>query len=207
MEDLNSLKAKIGFMAQTALSMWKLTFQTFMEHDTNILSAALDEEAKLNDLEKELTGGLVELSREPHITKQHTAIIAIYSDVVADLEMIGDYAKDILERVEIKIQEKLLFSDEAVCEYSDLYRRTEEALEEVVMALEKDNFSLVREVLKNQEHIDGLVDEYRKRHNQRLIKGICSPLACNMFLNILDFTAAVYYHTKKIARNLLKIKA
>jgi hypothetical protein len=39
-----------------------------------------------------------------------------------------------------------------------------------------------------------------------MIQGVCTPMACNMFLNMLDFTAAVYYHAKKIARNLLKIK-
>ncbi len=129
-----------------------------------------------------------------------------YIDVAADLEIIGDYCKDILERVEIKIDEKLLFSEDAVKEYEDLYRRAESALDEISCALKRDNLAVIRDVLKSEEHIDKLLDEYRGRHNQRLLDGVCSPLACNMFLNILDFTAAVYYHAKKICRNLLKIK-
>jgi len=207
MENLSSLKIKIAAMAKVALGMWQLAYKTFMEHDLDLLSSALKEEARLNDLEKELTSGLVELSRDPGLKKEEKWNIAIYTDVVGDLELIGDYCKDILERVEIKIQEKLLFSDAAVQEYGELFHKTETALEEVVLALDKDNICLLQKVLKNQEHIDSLVDEYRNRHNQRLVDGLCSPFACNMFLNMLDFTAAVYYHTKKIVRNLLKIKS
>ena len=99
-----------------------------------------------------------------------------------------------------------MFSDEAVKEYETLYERTERALEEIVFAFERDNLSLVREVLRGEEHIDKLVDGYRQSHHERLVAGVCTPMGCNMFLNMLDFTAAIYYHAKKIARNILKIK-
>ncbi len=206
MQNLNSLKIKVAAMSGVALKMWRLTYQAFMEHDLDLLSHALGEEAKLNDFDKELTAGLVELGRSPKTEKEDKVKITIYADVVGDLELIGDYCKDILERVQIKIEEKLLFSDVAVKEYGELYHKTDKALEEVVLALERDNPYLLKGVLKKQEHIDTLVDEYRRRHNQRLIDGVCSPFACNMFLNMLDFTAAVYYHVKKITRNLSRIE-
>lgn len=204
MPDLNSIKASVAGMSKTALSMWELTHQAFMEHDLDLFPAILKKEEGLNNIEKELTGQLVELGRS---SQEDKAEVTIYADIVADLELIGDYCKDILERVQIKIEEKLLFSDDAVKEYGELYNKTRDALEEVVCALGKDKPGLVREVLKSQEHIDSLVDDYRRRHNERLIKGICQPFACNMYLNMLDFTAAVYYHTKKIAKNILKLKA
>lgn len=205
MQDLNSLKKQIAQMARLTLTMWQTTFASFMGHDLDLLATVLKDENKLNDMEKEITAALVEFGRQAP-NKQEKSQVLVYADVVADLEMIGDYCKDILERVQIKIEEKLLFSDDAVKEYEELYLKTESALDEIVCALEKDNLSLVKEVLKKEEHIDSLVDVYRKRHNQRLIDGVCSPMACNMFLNMLDFTAAVYYHAKKIARNLLKIR-
>jgi phosphate:Na+ symporter len=205
MQDLNSIKAKISDMSSLALKMLQNTFRAFMDHDLELLSAVLEDENRLNNLEKEITISLIELARSSR-SKQEKSSATIYADVVGDLELIGDYCKDILERVQIKIEEKLLFSDEAVKEYEVLYYKTEEALKEIVNAFNKDDLSLVQIVFKHQEHIDSLVDEYRSRHNQRLIDGICSPMACNMFLNILDFTAAIYYHAKKIARNLLKIK-
>ncbi len=205
MQDINSIKREIAGMSKLCLKMWQVTHQAFLEHDMDLLSAVLEDENKLNNMEKEITSRLIELGR--HSSKQtEKARALIYADVVGDLELIGDYCKDILERVQIKIEENLLFSDEAVKEYEDLYLRAETALGEIASALDKNDLKLLHKVLKNEEHIDSLVDGYRRRHNQRLIDGSCSPLACNMFLNMLDFTAAVYYHAKKIARNLLKIK-
>ncbi len=205
MADLNSLKVKVAEMSQTALSMWRVTHQAFMEHDMDLFPGIFENEGKLNNMQKELVGEFIKLGRDPQMQTK-ADLISVYVDIVGDLELIGDYCKDILERVEIKIEERLLFSEDSVKEYNELYNKAEEALDEVTRALEKDHPALVKEVLNNQGHIDTLVDQYRLNHNRRLISGTCTPLGCNMFLNMLDFTAAVYYHTKKIARSLLKIK-
>jgi phosphate:Na+ symporter len=191
-------------MASAALCMLRTTFRAFMEHDTDLVALALQEEDKLNAFEESLAAGFVAFARKAPTDAQKTEAL-IYTDVVVDLELIGDYCKDILERIEIKIAEKLLFNEESVKEYTQLYQTAEDALEEVALALDRDEISLVKVVLKRQEHIDTLVDEYRRRHTQRMVEGVCTPLGCNMFLNMLDYTAAIYYHTKKIARNLLKI--
>jgi len=205
MQDLNSITTQIAQMSVITFKMLDLTHKAFLEHDTDLISSALEEEKKINDLEKEIRTALIELGRS-YARKEDRAKTIIYADVVGDLELIGDYCKDILERVQIKIDEKLLFSEDSVKEYEELYHKTEQALKEVTTALEAGDTRLIKAVLKHEEHIDTLVDEYRRHHNQRLIDGVCNPLECNMFLNMLDFTAAIYYHTKKIARNLLKIK-
>ncbi len=205
MKDIKVIKTEIAEMSKSSLKMLELTHRAFMEHDLDLIALALEEEIKINELEKSITTDLVSLSRA-YIKKEERTEIAILIDVVEDLELVGDYCKDILERVQIKIEEKLLFSDEAVKEYNQLYVLTADALKEIVNAFLKEDLSLVREVLKNEQHIDDLVDQLRKSHNQRLLNGVCIPMACNMFLNMLDFTAAIYYHAKKIARSLLKIK-
>lgn len=204
MRTLSAIKSDVAAMSALALQMWQGTNRSFLDHDLDALAGVLDDEKKLNQMENTITSELVEIARAS-FDKKERAQAVLYADITADLEIIGDYCKDILERVEVKIQEKLLFSDDAVKEFEELYLKTEAALKEVAEALKKDSPGLARRVLKNEEHIDSLVDEYREHHNQRLIQGLCVPMACNMFLNILDFTAAVYYHAKKISRNLLKI--
>jgi len=195
---------KIALMANTALSMWQTTQRAFMEHDRDLVAQALGFEEVLNKLEKEITAELAAYGRASSSQEEKTRAMTL-SEVVGDLELIGDYCKDILERIEIKIEEKLLFSEEAVQEYETLYKKTEDALDEIASALDKQDLERVSAVMRSQEHIDVLVDQMRARHSQRLIKGLCTPIACNMFLNMLDFTAAVYYHAKKIAKNLLRL--
>jgi phosphate:Na+ symporter len=205
MQDLNSIKKNIAEMAALALKMWEGTYQTFMEHDLELLSKVLDDENKLNNFEKQIDKELVDFNRTSAKPEEKIKVAA-YAEVVGDLELIGDYCKDILERVQIKIEEKLLFSEEAVKEYGQLYQKAHDAMSEVVQALERDDLCLVQEVLRHQQHIDTLVDEYRQKHTERMINGVCVPFACNMFLNMLDFTAAIYYHIKKVTRSLLSIK-
>lgn len=192
-------------MAKIALEMWKITFQAFMEHNPELFPRIMEKENKLNDLEKSLTQQLIELSKGIS-DKKEKANIAIYTQIIGDIELIGDYCKDILERIETKVQEKLLFSEDAVSEYKELYHKTADALEEVIRAFEKERPALARAIVKESGNIDRLVEHYRKHHNQRLLDGACMPFACNMFLNMIDFTAAIYSHTKNIARNLAKIK-
>ncbi|MDO8661861.1 MAG: PhoU domain-containing protein [Candidatus Omnitrophota bacterium] len=205
MADLNSIKDKIIRMSRSASTMWQLTYGAFIEHDVELIAKALEEENKLNSLEEEINKSIIDLGRTK-FTREEKARVIAYADIAADFELIGDYCKDILERIQIKIEEKLLFSEDAVKEYKELYNKTKDALEEVVFVLEKDNLALIKEVLREEEHIDGLVDKYRQHHSQRILAGACTPMSCNMFLNMLDFTAAVYYHIKKIAKSLLKIK-
>jgi len=205
MIDLKEIKAKVNQMSKGALSMWQLTYDAFIEHDVDLITKALEEENKLNILEDEINKNIMDLAHSDFTQLERTQII-VYADIAADFELIGDYCKDILERIQIKIEEKLLFSEPAVEEYKELYHKTKLTLEEVAFVLEKDSPALVKEVLRNEEHIDSLVDKYRYNHNQRLLAGECTPMSCNMFLNMLDFTAAVYYHAKKIARSILKIK-
>ncbi|MFA5355871.1 MAG: PhoU domain-containing protein [Candidatus Omnitrophota bacterium] len=205
MPQLSEIKQEISAMSRVTLEMWQLTYRVFMEQDLDLISVILEKEKNLNKLEEGITAELVEFGRVS-LQKKDKEKVTFYADIVGDLEMIGDYCKDILERVQIKIEEKLLFSDDAVKEYSDLYSRAEKALGDVVFAMEKDDYSLMSEVAKQDKQIDKLVDEYRKRHDQRMMDGVCTPLACNMFLNMLDFAASVYHHIRKIANNLNKAK-
>ncbi|MBN1913708.1 MAG: hypothetical protein JW788_04840 [Candidatus Omnitrophica bacterium] len=204
MPELKALKKEIAEMAHTVLKIWKMTHRAFMEHNLELFPEIFSDENKVNDWEKDLTAGLVEISHGA--SKEEKAAIPAYADIIGDLELIGDYCKDILERVQIKIEEKLLFSDDAVSEYNELYLKATELLENISLALDKDHLLLSKKALKEKDKIYDLVDEYRARHNQRLIQGICSPFACNMFLNMLDFTAAVYSHALKIAKSLEKIE-
>ncbi|MCX7661968.1 MAG: hypothetical protein N2Z79_04730 [Candidatus Omnitrophica bacterium] len=199
---LSQIEKEIKEMLNTVLEMWTLVHQAFMEHNLDLFSSILDKENKLNEWEKKLLSQLVELNKNKTLNKKEEKKISVYMDIVADLELIGDYCKDILERVEIKIHERLLFSDEAVNEYNQLYSRSREALERVYRALEEEDIDLLNKVIREEEKIDRLAKELREHHNERLIKGICSPLAGNMFINILDFTALIYKNTVNVAKLL-----
>jgi len=204
MEDLTVLREEVNKMATLALSMLKNTFDGFMKHDSEILAGVLKDEERLNDMERALTSSLATISKDKSADKNN---IILLSNIIEDLEGIGDYIKDMIERIEIKIEEKLLFSDDAVDEYKHLYNVVETELSDVEKALRMNDKNFARRVLcVTENHVDNLVQKYRKSHAQRLVAGICLPRTCNMFLNLLDFTAQISHHTKAIAKNISELK-
>lgn len=192
-------------MSKTALRMWKLTYDAFIEHDTDLIAAALEQEEKLNALEKSINAELVMLGRAATVMSEKSKV-RTWMEIVGDLELIGDYCKDTLERIEIKIKEKLLFSDEAVKEYSHLYKKTGEALVAVIKALDKDNPALIRKTIKEKAHFKDLLEQYRRHHEERMIEGTCVPFACNMYINMLDFTGQIFDKSIEIASNIQRLR-
>ena len=205
MSDIVSIREKINQMGDLVLSMLISTFEGFMKHDLDKLSNVLKQENQLNDMERSLSFALVEISKgKPKtVDKRYIELLA---EIVADLEEVGDYVKDMIERIEIKIQEKLFFSEEALSEYRHLYNVVEAALSDVVKSLKMDDKDFAKRILGDENHIDRLHTRYRDAHTKRLIAGICDPRAGNMFLNLLDFTAQIFHHTKDIAHNILDLK-
>ena len=119
MDKIISVREKINQMAELALSMLVGTFDGFMKHDLDMLSNVLNQEHELNDLERSLSFSLVQLSKEKTKAADNR-YITLLVEIIADLEEIGDYVKDMIERIEIKIQEKLFFSEDALSEYTHL---------------------------------------------------------------------------------------
>lgn len=204
MEDLNSIREKINQMAELTFSMLKTTFEGFMKHDLDILAGVLKDESRLNDMEREITLSLIDISKNK-ITGSDKKNIMLLENIAGDLEQIGDYVKDMIERIEIKIQEKLLFSEEGLLEYRHLYSAVDEALLDMVNSLKMKDKNFAKHILCDEEHVDQLVEKYRDAHTQRLMSGICDPRSGNMFLNLLDFTGQIFHHTKSIAKNILEL--
>jgi phosphate:Na+ symporter len=204
-QSLSTIKAKINQMAELALSMLKNTFDGFMKHDLEILASVLKDEQRLNDLESEIDFSLAGLSEEK-VNSLDRGNIMYLASIAADLEEIGDYVKDMIERIEIKIQEKLLFSEDALDEYKHLYSIAEASLLDIVNALKMDDKNFAKRALCDGEHVESLLEKYRNAHTQRLISGVCDPRAGNMFLNLLDFAVQIFYHAKSIAKNILALE-
>ena len=203
--ELEPIRDIVKEMAILAYNMLEKTYKGFMEHDRDILSEVLKDDDRLNELEKKVDIAVAGVSQREKISSADKNTLIILANMAGDLEAIGDYCKDMIERIEIKIEEKLLFSEEAVAEYQHLYEAVKTALGQVANALKMNDYKFIDGLLCAGNHVEELVDKYRQSHTQRLLQGVCTPMGCNMFLNLLDFTAAIYNHTKKTAVGLKKI--
>lgn len=109
-----------------------------------------------------------------------------------------------VERIEYKIREKLLFSKVAVEEYKDLHNKIEKTLSDTAELIKTDNEKIAKEILESESTLDALVDKYRANHIERSARGICDEWARVRYLDMLDLTREVARHCIEIADRFVK---
>ncbi len=199
MAGLGVVKKEIIELAETTHKILTTAFKGFMENDLNILMEALKEEEKLNAREKLLNDSLIKLLKEERDKKAKSLLIT-FTDFIGQVGRIGAHCTDLIERMEIKISENLYFSNEAVNEYKDLFNRVETLLKNMADNLQLPEEDFSKRVSKTCQEIKDLADKYAKNHMDRLARGICDPRAARMFLDMLDATRSISFHSCEICK-------
>jgi phosphate:Na+ symporter len=197
--DINELKTKTISMADRVYSMLEFVEQGFMENRLELLENAMKEETGLNEMEKSVTESILKVSKLSKSEKEKKSL-SILEEIVEMLERMGDEAMGLIERIEIKVNEKLLFSETGVEQFNETYRAMKKSVEMMREFLEHQTSALKERIIDNGFHVKELVERYRKEHTDRLIKGICSPIAANMYFDMLDFTGNLARHSSNIVK-------
>jgi len=194
--EISEIKSNIISMAEGVYEILVLVQKGFMEHKGEFLTEAIQKEHKLNDNEKGLTKSILELSKR---SKDIKALIAL-EQMVETLERMGDEATNLIERIEIKIAEHLLFSEEGVVQFNGTYDTMKMSVETMIEALKKPSPALRAKVIDNGFKVKSLVERYREEHAERLVKGLCTPMGANMYFDMLDFTGNLARHASNIVK-------
>ncbi len=197
--DIKNIKTKTTSMADRIHEMIELIEKGFMENKLEFLSKAIKEEEWINQTEKDLTGSILELSKSSKKESDKKEIF-ILEQVVEMLERMGDEAASLVERIEIKVSENLLFSDIGVAQFNETYRAMKKSVDMMREFLKEKNSALKERIIENGFHVKELVERYRNEHTDRLIKGICTPMAANMYFDMLDFMGNLARHSSNIVK-------
>lgn len=196
---MKDLKVYLKQMSKVIVEMADLVYKGFMENDALYLNSALNKERIVDDLEKEITAEIVKISKGLD-KKTHTELILL-EQTAQNLERMGDELRYLMERIEIKIAEKLFFSEIGLEQYKQVFEKMHKSLNLTVEFLNEGKKELLDTVSKNGKEIKKLIEKYRVEHVERLTKGICEPRAANMYFGMLDFTGNIARHCTNIARS------
>ena len=185
-------------MTNILSEMIDLVYQGFMENDAHYLNRALNKEHIMDDLEKEITASIIQDSKT--LDEKGQKELVLLERAAQDIEQMGDELRYLMERMEIKIVENLLFSEIGVEQYKDVFEKMKKSLNPTIEFLNEKRSELLETILKNGDEIKKMVEKYREEHLQRLTKGICQPRAANMYFDMLDFTGNIARHCTDIAR-------
>ena len=194
--DIKGLKANAVSMADKVLEILELVDKGFMENKAEFLTKAMYLEREINETEKALTRGILGLSKSVKDKKELAAI----AQMVETFERMGDEAANLIERIEIKVAEKLLFSDIGVEQFNETYRTMKRSVEMLKEFLKGRDGGLKERVIDNGFHVKELVERFRREHAERLVKGECTELGANMYFDMLDFTGNLARHASNIVK-------
>ena len=195
--NIDEIKNNVIKMADMVSEVLDLTQKGFMENRMEFLSTALKKEHDLNIEEKVLTGQILGLSKQSNGNLEELSAMA---QMVETLERMGDEAASLIERIEIKITEKLLFSEEGVEQFNETYEAMRQSIDMMRQFLVNRQPELKKKILDNGFHVKFLVERYRKEHADRLVKGLCTPMGANMYFDMLDFTGNLARQASNIAK-------
>lgn len=195
--DIDEIKTQVILMADKVYDMLGLIEKGFMEHKPEFLSGAMARERELNEMEKSLTRRVLEESKTT-LRKPDEKELVVWQQVIESLERMGDEAANLVERIEIKNAEHLLFSDMGVAQFNETYGIMKKSVDMMRLFLKGKSEELKGRIIDNGLAVKALVKRYRQEHIERLVKGICTPIAANMYFDMLDFTGNLARHSSSI---------
>ena len=171
-----------------------------------------DRRAKIEKLEEvgdrfEDTIGsyLMELSRSD-LTEQEGRELSIYLRALTDLERISDHARNISENAAEDHQKGIDFTDDALVELTILGTSIHDILDLTVNAVLSGDLSRAERVEPLEEVIDGLCEEMKLRHIERLKDRQCTIAQGTAYNDLLVDFERVADHCSNIAIAVIELE-
>jgi phosphate:Na+ symporter len=197
--EIREIKQGVIDMAEKMCAMVGLVEKGFMEHKPEFLAGAMKIEGQINDMEKALTKNVLELSRNVKDEVARKELIAL-EQAVETIERMGDEAQCLIERIEIKNAEHLLFSELGVGQFNETYGIMRKSVDMMRDFLKGADPAIPQQIIDNGFRVKELVERYRAEHTDRLVRGVCTPMAANMYFDMLDFTGNIARNASNVVK-------
>ena len=193
---LEQARKCIADMGTTAMSNTGLALRPLFEEGVLDRERFDNQEAFLDRAEVEITRYLMQTeNRLPESMRRHHTEM-LHS--LGDFEKIGDYAKNIMEKVEIFVENGGSFSDEAMNELHTMYCAVEEMLSAVVQGYICRSSQMARAAGPLEDIVDTLKGALKTRHIDRLGEGLCTIENGLVFLDIVHDLEKIGDHANNI---------
>ena len=185
LREIASLTHETVEMLKRVQIMFRTSFEGLMKNDIDILNQVLKDEAKITEIHNNLTTVAIGISKKKSVKTKNIVVDLV--TIICAIERMGDLCVSLVERIEYKITEKLLFSEPAVKEYKELCDNIDKILSNTIEALKASDKKLAKKILKNKSHLYALIKKSRANHIDRSARGICDEWAKIRYLDMLDF--------------------
>ncbi len=195
----------IGDMADTTRKAIETSFEILKEYDAEAFREVQEMEAAVDRYEDSLGSYLVKVSSLP-LSKKQNEDLYLLLHTVTDLERISDHAMNIAENAQ-EIQEKeIALTDDIIKELTVMHDALEEVMGLALTALLENDAVAAHKVEPLEDLIDTLCVEMKRRHIERLQKGVISLRNSFVFNDLITNFERVSDHCSNIAVAVIELE-
>lgn len=199
---LGAAEKEVGRMGEISTKMITDSVNILLENRKDILKDVEQREEVVDELEKEIAIFLAQLSSRG-LTGEDSERLTMLLHAVNDIERIGDHSENIAILCATKIEEEVPFSDKARAEINDMYETVIKMTTKAIQAFKENNEELARQVIEEDDIVDELEKNLRKKHIERINLGKCNPTSGVIYLDILSNFERIGDHAVNIAQIVL----
>ena len=177
--------------------------KVFFEENTSLIEKARQKEEVVDNLQREITQYLVELS-EQGLDEEEAETIPVLLHSINDVERVGDHAMNILELAERKIDQKLPFKDRDLDELRGMVTVITDMLENTHIALIDNDVEAGRRVLEGEKRLNRMQIDLKERQVRRVNKGKVNYLSGIIFSDFVNNIEKIGDHLTNIAQGVLR---
>jgi phosphate:Na+ symporter len=195
-----AMKATVAETARAAgiaRRMFDGVMQGFYRNDLARLEKAERNEEVLNDLQKQITQYIIELSKRP-LGHMESQMVPTLISGINNVERIGDHSLSLSRLAHEKMEKNLVFSDEALRDLQEIQTIIFSMFELTIDALETGDRETISRVKEMESRVDDLSKEVQEGHAQRLEDGTCSVEPGLIFLDVVNYLERIADHIYKV---------
>ncbi len=182
-------------LADRTIEMLKATRELFLKERRALVASIVALGQEVHNLEKALTAGAV-----PGAGGAPGDVERVF--VPMHFERIGDNIESLAHAVDRLCREAIPFTDRARREIDTLMEKALELLEATRDVLRTGNRILIRHILTEGPKLESMATEFALFHEERLIQGLCRPMASSIYLAMIYYLRGIERHQREIARKL-----
>jgi phosphate:Na+ symporter len=181
---LGQVEKEIIRISKLAYEMLKLSYERLYKNDTNIEKKLLDREAAVDSVTEDTIRYLTKTA-QTYLTNALSIKLTNLLHVAYDVERTADHAESILYLIDVKEENRMLFSKPAILEIEKTYEKVNLLFDTLIGGMEKADNEKLSECEKIEAELDIIVKEIRTNHLIRLRKNECMPLSGVTFTDII----------------------
>lgn len=200
----NALK-EMTDMAILSAETVDAAIQALITKDKDLVMKTLNNEYRINLMEKEIIEYLIELSKSPSLNANDRDVIDALFHTINDIERIGDHAENISDLAEKYIDEEMQFDEPSLATIYQAHERILKGIQLVIEAIREGDLQKAQSVMVIEKEFDKFERSTRKATVTRMHVAETGIDTGILILDLLSNLERVSDHFKNIAQTVVQL--